>query len=444
MKRWRFQYGDGMRAATCVWLAAALTLMLVGCAREEPSGSASMPGGPQATSGSGKTRVSFLAMEYDTRTTDWERKLVDAFNQQSPDVEVALETVSWDNGHQLLATRLAGNQAPDLANVATIWIPEYVGLGKLEPLEPWMTPEFTQQFLDEPPVLEAGSRYQGKLYGLPIAVSVRALYYNEEILERAGASPPRTWEELLTAGRKIKAAYAGQKVYPIGIQGKEVETDVYWIYFLWNNGGTILDERDRAALNRPEGVEALQFMVDLVHREGLSQPEPTGYNRENLQDLFKAGKLGMVMTGPWFRGMLDREAPNLRYGVTPLPRHRDAVSLAVTDSLVMFNTSPNKEAAWKFVRYFYDPARRLDFARVSGMLPESKSVAQSPELLRNEKIRAFLEILPQGRFEPLHNDWQKISDVVREAVQEALLQRKTPRQALDDAARRINRITGAA
>jgi multiple sugar transport system substrate-binding protein len=75
------------------------------------------------------------------------------------------------------------------------------------------------------------------------------------------------------------------------------------------------------------------------------------------------------------------------------------------------------------------------------MLPETKSVAQSPELLKDPKIHAFLDILPQGRFEPLHANWTKISDVVREAVQEALLQRKPPKQALDDAARRIDQIT---
>jgi multiple sugar transport system substrate-binding protein len=380
-------------------------------------------------------------MEYDQATTDWERKLVEDFNKQSPDVEVAFESVNWDNGHQVLATRLAGNQAPDLANVATIWVPEYVELGKLEPLDGHMTPEFTAQFIEKPAVLEAGSRYQGKLYGLPIAVSVRALYYNEEILRKAGATPPKTWDDLLAAGRKIKAAYAGQKVYPIGIQGKEVETDVYWVYFLWNNGGSILDDSGRAALNRPEAVEALQFEMDLVHKEKLSEPEPTGYTRENLQDLFKAGQLGMLMTGPWFHGMLDKQAPQLKYGITKIPGHKSSVSLAVTDSLVMFNTSANKEAAWKFVRYFYDPARRLAFDRVSGMLPETKSVAQSPELLKDPRIHAFLDILPQGRFEPLHKDWTKISDIVREAVQEALLQRKTPKQALDDAARRIDGIT---
>src|SRR5260370_5720859 len=112
----------------------------------------------------------------------------------------------------------------------------------------------------------------------------------------------------------------------------------------------MVDESGRAALNRPEGVEALQFMVDLVQKEKLSEPDPTGYKREDLQDLFKAGQLGMLMTGPWFRGMLDKEAPRLRYGVARLPSHRASVSLAVTDSLVMFNTCARKEAAWKFVR----------------------------------------------------------------------------------------------
>ena len=87
--------------------------------------------------------------------------------------------ISWELGHDRLVTWINGGQAPDIANIATIDLPEYVAMNVVEPLDTYVTPDFSNQFYK--PILDY-SRYQGKLQGLPYAVSVRALYYNKQDL----------------------------------------------------------------------------------------------------------------------------------------------------------------------------------------------------------------------------------------------------------------------
>src|SRR5690606_935783 len=132
----------------------------------------------------------------------------------------------------------------------------------------------TDAFLPGP--LDQG-RVDGKLLGLPTADSVRGLYYNQEMLDKAGVKPPKTWAELRDAAKKVQAANPG--VAGFGVQGKEVETDLYFYYFLWGAGGEILDESGKCALDSPAGMDALTFELGLVN-DGLTEKEPTGYNRE--------------------------------------------------------------------------------------------------------------------------------------------------------------------
>ncbi|MGD9496982.1 MAG: sugar ABC transporter substrate-binding protein [Armatimonadota bacterium] len=421
-----------MRPVT-IAIVALLALMAAGCPRQQVGGPTVGPEPPVPTQ---RTQVSFLAMEYDTNTRPFMQKLEQQFEQANPEIDLRIEVIDWDAGFQKLSTLIAAENAPDLANIATLWLPEMVDLDVVEPLDGYVSEQMRERFI---PMTLQGAQYQGKLYGLPIAVSARALYCNADLLAAAGKQPPRTWEELVEVAKACDSPDEG--IYGFGLQGNKVETDVYWYYFLWANGGQILSEDgSQAVFNSPKGVQALQFCVDLVHKHQVTQPEPTAYNREGLQDLFKSGRLAMMITGPWFWGMLEKDVPNLHYTLAPIPAHTDQVTMAVTDNLIMFQSCADKDAAWKFIEFFYDPQLRLEWAKTFGMLPELKEVAENEYITSSEQWSLFMSLLPTGRFVPLHPRWTTIAEEIKLGIQEALLEQKTPQQALDDAAQRVNAI----
>ncbi len=423
---------DMMKRIGIAAALAALAITFTGC--PQPSQEVGPTGEPQATGA--KTKIRFLAMEYDTNTRPFMKKLKKSFEAANPDIDLNIEVIDWDAGRDKLSTLINADNAPDLANIATIWLPELVSLEVVQPLDEFVSDEMRARFI---PKTLRGASYQGKLYGLPIAVSARALYCNSKLLKAAGEKPPATWDDLLRVARKCQDP--ANHVYGFGVQGAKTETDVYWYYFLWANGGRILNEdKTRATFNSPEGVEALQFVVDLIHKYKVTQPDTTAYDREDLQPLFKSGKLAMVITGPWFWGMLEKDVPDLEYELAPIPRRKEQVTMAVTDNLIMFKSCKDKEAAWKFVQFFYDPKLRLEWAKTFGMLPELKEVAESDYIKSSPQWSLLMSLLPDGRFVPLHPRWTKISDEIRLAMEEAQLQTKSPKQALDDAAERVNAV----
>jgi multiple sugar transport system substrate-binding protein len=257
------------------------------------------------------------------------------------------------------------------------------------------------------------------------------------MLAKAGVKPPKTWSELETACRKIQAANPG--VAGIGIQGKEVETDLYYYYFLWGAGGEILGPDGKCALNSPAAEEALTFETSLV-KNGLSEASPTGYTRENLQDLFKAKKIAMVITGPWFAGMLRKDVPGLKYGVAEIPGKSGPVVPAVTDVMVVFDKSPNKELALKFLAFWYSDANRIAWDTASNMLPEKSTVAASKEMTSDKDRAFFMKLLPKGKYVPTHPRWEQMSVKVCDAVQSALLGQAAPKDALKKAAADVDQV----
>lgn len=427
-------------------LAAAGLLgitVLAGCPPppERAGGETSGPGptGKQAAPPAGKSSLKFLAMEYDTNTKPFMERLQKAFNDANPGIELSIEVIDWNAGKDKLSTLLSAGNAPDLANIATLWLPEFVALNVVEPLDSYTSRAFRKKFI---PMALRGAEYQGKLYGLPIAVSARALYFNQTLLDAAREKPPATWDDIVRVASAVSKA--GEGFYGFGIQGAKVETDVYFYYFLWANGGEILTrDQKAAAFNSKEGVQALQFMCDLVKKHGVTEPNPTAYDREGMQELFKSGKLAMVITGPWFWGMLDKNVPNLKYGIAPIPSPKKQVTMAVTDNLIMMKSCKDKKAAWKFIEFFYQPALREEWAKTFGMIPELQSVAETDFIKKSPQWTQFMKLLPTGKFVPLHPKWTKIADEIVTGVQQALMGEKTPKEALDAAADRVNAAMAA-
>jgi multiple sugar transport system substrate-binding protein len=363
----------------------------------------------------------------------WQDVIKD-FEAKNPDIKVNLYIYTWDEGRQKIADMVAQGKPPTLARVATRWIPEYVAAGLLEPVDGYMSAEFRSQFI--PLLINEGSQYEGRTFGLPITVSSRALYYNKALFKQTGlTTPPNNWDDLRNAASAIHAL--GADTYGFGIQGNEAETSTYFYYFLWGNGGDILTkDGTRPAFNGPEGQEAAQFLKGMIN-DGLTQPNPDASGRKDMETAFVNGKLGMVITGPWLARRLATESPSLEYGLSSIPYQTTATTLAAQDTLILFKQAENKDAAWKFVEFLYADEYRLKYALGDGVLPEKISVAKNSQITQNPSYNFFMEKLPTGRFEPLNVKSADISTVVAQALQSAYRNEISPLEALNSAAAKV-------
>jgi multiple sugar transport system substrate-binding protein len=277
----------------------------------------------------------------------------------------------------------------------------------------------------------------GKVYGLPIAASARGLYYNKDLLAKAGyPDGPKTWDDVIAASKKLKAL----GVAGFGLQGKEIETDVYWYYALWTNGGDVVGKDGKAAFASPAGVKAATLYRSMID-QGLTQPGVTGYSREDVQNLFKQGRVAMVISAPFLAKQLKKEAPNVHYGIAPVPVGTTSATYAVTDSIVMFRNSKVKKTAWKFLDYLFTKAPRVEFTSTEGFLPTTNAEAADPAF-NDPDTKAFIALLPHARFAPTITGWEDTAKAVTTAMQSVYLGKAQPADALNAAAAQANRALG--
>ena len=278
---------------------------------------------------------------YSAATEPYFQKMAAEFKQKNPDIDIKIEIVNWDNLLQKLTTDIAANANADISIIGTRWLVDFQKTEVVEPLDQYMDQAFQGRFIES---LFNYAKVGDKVYGLPIAASARALYYNKDLFSKAGLSNgPKTWSDVEEAAKKIKDAGS----YGFGLQGKEIETDTYWYYALWSFGGEIVKDC-KATFNSDAGVKALSEYKKLID-EGLTQPGVTSYSREDVQNLFKQGRVGTVITAPFLINQLKSDAPNLQYGITAIPSDSGNLSMVVTDTIVMFKNSKVKKAAWKFL-----------------------------------------------------------------------------------------------
>ncbi|MEI9408404.1 sugar ABC transporter substrate-binding protein [Mesorhizobium salmacidum] len=380
----------------------------------------------------GEVRVTVA--EYSAKTGPYFEQVKKEFEAKNPGITVKFEVVPWDVLLQKLTTDITAGTNADLSIIGTRWLIDFVQQDVAEPLDSYITPEFKGRFID---TFLSPSIMGGKTYGLPIAASARAMYYNKELFEKAGiAKPPATWTELQEDARKIKA----QGAFGFGLQGKEIETDVYYYYAMWSQGTEILNKDGTSGLGTPGALEAAKLYKSMID-EGLTEPGVTSNNREDVQNLFKQGKVGMMITAPFLSNQIKEEAPSLKYGVAAIPAGPTGArgTYGVTDSMIMFKNSKNKDEAWKLMDFLFTTEQRAKFTQGEGFLPVNKEEAKMDYYVNNADLAAFTALLPDARFAPVIPGWEEVAQITSDAMQKIYLG-GDPETGLKDAAAKANAV----
>lgn len=386
-----------------------------------------------AQASAGTVRVTIP--EYSANTLPYFQQAADAFTAANPDTKIELEMVPWSSLQQKLVTDISGGVNADLAVIGTRWILDYAEQGVIEPLDDRITPDFKDRFFD---VFLTPSIVDGVNYGLPIAASARAMFYNKDILKAAGFdAPPATWDDMMTVAGKIKET-APDGTYAYGIQGKITETDVYFYYPMWSYGGTILKD-GKSGVNTEAGLTALTMYKKMID-DGLTEPGVTDYARADIENLFKQGKLGFVITGPFLSKQIKEQAPDLNYGLAKVPAGTTSATYGVTDSIVMFANSKVKDEAWAFLDFLFTTDQRVKFDEAEGFLPVNKEEAAQPQFADNEDLKVFTELLAHAHFAPLVGGWEEIADATITQLQAVYLGQTDPATALANIETEVNNI----
>ncbi|MET4696861.1 ABC transporter substrate-binding protein [Endozoicomonas lisbonensis] len=377
--------------------------------------------------------VKFTVAEYSSKTDPYYQQLAKEFNASQSDHKVVVETVSWDDLQTRLTTDISAGTNSDLAIIGTRWLVGYVDEGIAAPLDKLLDKDIRERFI--PAFLEPGT-LDGKLYGVPVAASARAMFVNNDLLSQAGVSIPATLDEMEAAASKINAL--GKDIYGYGLQGNEIETDVYFYYTMWAEGGTLLSDDGSSNLASKASLKAAERIQRMI-RSNSVQPSFLEDGREAVMNLFKTGRLGMVIAPPFMAKQLREEAPDVNWSIANIPAASSSATYGVTDSIVLFENSRNKQGAVEFIDFMYSTEKRAEFSAGEGFLPVLKAVGAKPEFAANPDVNTFVDMLPKARFAPTIAEWPEVASVTSDAIQ-AIYSGAPADKVLGKAEQRINRI----
>ena len=402
-------------------LAMALTLAACGgnaapAATEAPKADA--PAATQAPAASGdKVTVTMITCQYGKQTQQWWADFADKFNAEHENIEVVVDCVSWNDVYTVVNTRVANGEAPDLLNIDVF--ADYQADGLLLPAKDWVSEETYAKFY--PSFLEQ-SVVDGTVWAVPDLASARALYFNKDILEQAGVTVPATWEELKAACQTIKEKCPD--VYPWGVDMTTDEGQACFAYYAWNNGGGFVDDEGNWALNSAENVEAVNYVVDLI-KSGLTNTDPTTETRYDLQEMFAAGKLAM-MIGPNQISKYCQENGGVNFGVASLPTNGDkaGASVGVMDRFMCFDngyTDDELAAITSVIDAFYDDQPYADWVLMEDFLPATSTGAELCAAA-NPDMTAWIDVVGSSKFYPTAKaEWADVKQGVIDVEQQVLL-----------------------
>lgn len=381
------------------------------------------------------------------------------FERRNPGIKVKFHHFE-DYGNRLRLS-FAGGIAPDVIRMSLDSGPAWIQRGTNLPLDEFIDGADGIDRNDFIPILWDGLRAQGKTYGLPQDINIVGLYYNKDLFDAAGLAYPNehwTWDDLKAASEKLTVDrdHDGRPEI-IGLHmgwGGDAFRP-----FLYQAGGRIWNEdKTRTVIDSPEAVRALKFYKSLMKSYSLSKSDS---QRGGLgpDKFFEAGKVAMFLDGSWRSPSLKKNAPQLHFGVAPLPRGAKAMSVSSSCFWGINHSTRHPQEAWKLAKFLSSTYALTEYWQTLWVAPPARwSSLRSPEFRKVTGVgKAVPGIGSEQEFRErcdwiklvLENNWTTIEPVspyiskvmlhLNEAVDRVLLEDADPATVLRIAAQRANR-----
>ena len=362
------------------------------------------------------------------------RPLIVKFEKKHPYIKVHMQQLSWDFGNDKIITSLIAGNAPDVFEIGSTWGPHFSQSGVLKEITRETAPYRNQYLMWEPVMV------QDKVYGFPWLVGTRFLFYNKTLFEKAGldpSRPPRTWNELLGAAQKIKALSFDTYGYGISV-AEEFSPWHTFIPYLWNSGGDVLSpDLKTVVLNSKPAHQTLSFYQRL-------KPYALLNRQEQIDQLFAAGKVGMMLSGAWNFKSIQKTNSSLDYGVSPVPTpspSQPSISFGGGEMLVILNKTKHPKEAFEFVRFLTSYEIELGLSRTQrNVLPSLKAALKDPFFKEDSRMKGFAEQMLTAKAPPTHVGWIKMEKVLSSLIDRVMLQNEPIAKALEETSGQVSQI----
>lgn len=309
------------------------------------------------------------------------------FMKKHPDIKISFRApaASYDEGHQTMLRSAVTNQLPDIyysgfhlqAELARALLKrnQLVEAGPLLAKEPkdWVAANYSDS------ILKLGF-VDGKHYGMAVNASTPLMYYNADLVKKAGGDPdkmPDTWEGIIALAAKIKAT--GANVAGMAYNIHEWPDDWLFRGLIHQAGGDMLDESGSKVAFDKVGLQQLVNMRRFVTEGGMPL-----IDWDQSRQQFIAGQIGIFFDTPArMRQVTDLigERFVLKTAVFPVDdKAKGGLPTGGNAALITAKDAAKHKAAWEFVKFMTGPEAQKIVVETTGYLPTNKRAVE-PEFL---------------------------------------------------------------
>ncbi|MDR2482784.1 MAG: sugar ABC transporter substrate-binding protein [Treponema sp.] len=313
-------------------------------------------------------------------------------------VTVDVTYVDWGQAHTKYTLAATGGEAPDVAD--TFFPYSWVKIGG-EKYGPMIIDDVVAEIGEEGfyDVARPECYINGHWYGLPWRGDTRAAAYNQQMFDEAGiAEFPKTYEELIEAGKKLTTYNADGSVDRAGFLFSidNARFDQTWFALLAGHGGRMMNaDFTRWTFNTPEGRESLQFMYDAVFTHRIV-PQAVIDPSYNSGQVFMAEKAAIILgAGPDYlrnaKFNAPQMAPYVRSAVMPSKTGSGVSSIAFAAPVCVFKTAKNPDAAKAWLKFFCSKEVQLEAMKQIGLVNSWLEVMNDPYFQNDPWYKPFTE-----------------------------------------------------
>jgi multiple sugar transport system substrate-binding protein len=413
--------------------ASTAALYLAACGSSSSSSSSS-----GAASSSGKVTLNNLFQQQAGYSAADLAGMTAAFEKANPNIKVNNTLVAYEALHdKIVAAAPAGTYDVVLGDV--IWPAEFGSKGIVRDISDKVNSLPISQIFPGAIIM---AKYQNKFYGMPWILDTKYMFANGSMLKKAGVTSAelKTWDGVVGALKKIKAK--GLAKYPWQGSWTQAEAVVCdYAQFLGAFGGTFLDSSGKPAFNKGGGLKALQFMKMLLD-EKLAAPASTTSDEQAVLKAFAQGSIAMNLNWTFqLAAALDPKQSNVsKDDVTimhtpagspggPAPGCNGGQPVMITTG----SKHPNE--AFEFIKFITSQPTQNGYVKDS--LPIWAASYDNPQVVKDagsQLVSVAKTQLPNMILRPQVTNYNAASQALQVQIQNALLGKKTPQDALNAAA----------
>lgn len=313
------------------------------------------------------------------------KKLAADYKAKRPHISINIRQVRYDEFDKIFINALADDVQPDVVSMHTRWLRNYqarlapmpatVKMGKLV-LKNNITKDTEVQFdtLAMPTAESIKKDYlatvadeaiiKNQIYGLPLSIDTLGIYYNKDLLDKAGMpEPPKTWDEFSESVKRVTKLDQNGKLIQSGTSlgtAKNIDNAFDIVSALMMQNGismaapsgaiTFASGLEKVGPKHP-ALQSLYFYTDFAR----PTKEVYSWNEEetNAFDAFIRGKTAFYFGFAYDYGRIKSRAPDLNFEVMPLLQLNPDAPANVANYWLqsVVKKSKNQNEAWDFIRF---------------------------------------------------------------------------------------------